>query len=486
MLVAKDLTSRFARPLRSMLQRTMATEKSVNLHLGLGAFHRAHQAVYMQKLHDAGDDSWSLVGTDIRPDQAELLSNLQKQKGAYTLETVSPEGKREYTAIKSIREVIPFDPKLTRVVELGTEPSTRIVSFTVTEGGYYLTPQNDLDIKAQDVANDLSQATSEGRSATIYGVLAKILSARQKAGAKPITLLSCDNLRHNGDRSRKALLQFLEKLGDKNLLEYARNSTSSPNGMVDRITPRPTAEVSARVKKAIGVDDPAALMAESFIQWVVEDTFIAGRPKWEKAGVEVVKSVLPYEDAKIRILNSSHSCIAWGGVLFGLKYIHEATNHPLIHKYAYNYITNDVIPLLDQPGNPIDLKKYRDVVLSRFQNEAILDTNQRVVADSWSKISVFIRPTIEGCLESNRSIDSVAFLPALFLEFLKVWAQGKLPFKYQDPIMPTEVAKKIVKSSDPVAALCADESLWGKLTNDPRLVKAIRAANQAVIEALPK
>jgi D-arabinitol 4-dehydrogenase len=463
----------------------MATDKSVNLHLGLGAFHRAHQAVYMQKLHDLGDESWVLAGTDVRPDQPQLLSALQKQKGAFTLETVSPDGKREYTSIKSIRQVIPFDPKLTQVVDLGSQASTRIVSFTVTEGGYYLTPQNDLDCKASDVANDLAQASSDGRSATIYGVLTKILRARLKANAQPITLLSCDNLRHNGDRSRKALLQFLEQLGDKQLLDYVRSSTSSPNCMVDRITPRPTPEVAARVKKALGIEDPAALMGESFIQWVVEDTFVAGRPAWERVGVEIVKSVLPYEDAKIRILNSSHSCIAWGGVLFGLKYIHEATTHPVIHKWAYNYVTNDVIPLLEQAGTPIDLKKYRDVVLSRFCNEAILDTNQRVVADSWSKISVFIRPTIEECLDTNRSIDSVAFLPAVFLEFLKVWEQGKLPFKYQDPAMPEAVARAIVKSSDPVAALCADKSLWGKLANDPRLVKAIRSANTAVIASLP-
>ena len=169
------------------------------------------------------------------------------------------------------------------------------------------------------------QFTSSG---TIYAALTAILRARRAAGAGPVTLLNCDNLRHNGERFRSGLLQFLDLVGDTGLRAWVEVHTTSPNAMVDRITPRPAPEVRERVKAATGIDDPAALMGESFIQWVIEDDFIAGRPAWERVGVEMVKSVQPYEEAKIRLLNATHSCIAWAGTLVGYLYIHEGTHHP--------------------------------------------------------------------------------------------------------------------------------------------------------------
>ena len=454
------------------------------LHLGLGSFHRAHQAVYQQALHDAGDVRWVLHGGNIRPDMAETITALQASGGAYTLETVSPAGERRYQRISAIHRVIPHDTALAGLVAAGADANTRIVSFTVTEAGYYLDAAHQLDLNFADLAADLA-ATKAGhphpQTPTIYGALTAILRARmanRAAGAGPLTLLNCDNLRHNGDRARGGLLQFITLAGDTDLLAWVQAHTTSPNAMVDRITPRPTPDVRVRVKAATGVDDPAALMGESFIQWVIEDHFAAGRPDWQAVGVQLVQSVDMYEEAKIRLLNAPHSCIAWAGTLYGLRYIHEGTQVPAIRQMAYDYATDDVIPVLDTPAapSPMDLAAYRDVVLDRFGNVQIADTNQRVAMDGFSKIPGFIVPTIRERLAQGAPIHSVTMLPALFLAYLQRWHRGQIAYTYQDQAMDPAVAHAICSAADPVAAFCADVPLWGELAGDARLVAALRAA----------
>ncbi|WP_280817542.1 D-arabinitol 4-dehydrogenase [Variovorax sp. TBS-050B] len=452
------------------------------LHLGLGSFHRAHQAVYLQRLIDAGDARWSLSGANIRPDMAEVVEALRAQGGRYTLETVSPAGEYRYEEIGAIREVLPWEPSLAAVIARGAAPSTRIVSFTVTEAGYYLDTHGKLDLSFAELAADIERARrgESGGSAgvTIYGALCAILRARSAAGAGAVTLLNCDNLRHNGDRFRAGLLEFIERVGDARLLAWVGANTRCPNAMVDRITPRPPPELRARVKAATGRDDAAAITGEHFIQWVIEDDFAAGRPDWGRVGVELVASVQPYEEAKIRILNASHSCIAWAGTLLGLSFIHEGTHHPAIRKMAFDYVTDDVIPCLSP--SPIDLAAYRDVVLDRFGNPAIRDTNQRVAADGFSKIPGFIAPTVRERLAAGRPIDSVAVLPALFFAFLQRWHRGALPYAYQDQGMDEAAAHAICAAADPVRALCDDVALWGPVAGDARLVDAVRAASVRV------
>jgi D-arabinitol 4-dehydrogenase len=451
------------------------------LHLGLGSFHRAHQAVYLQRLIDAGDTRWSISGANIRPDMAEVVEALRAQGGRYTLETVSPAGEYRYEQIEAIREVLPYEPSLAGPIARGAAPSTRIVSFTVTEAGYYLDTKGRLDLSFADLAADIARAAkgeAGGAGVTIYGAVCAILRARKAAGAGPLTLLNCDNLRHNGERFRAGLLEFIERAGDAGLLAWTQANTRCPNAMVDRITPRPPPELRARVQAATGRDDAAAITGESFIQWVIEDDFAAGRPDWARVGVELVDSVQPYEEAKIRILNATHSCIAWAGTLVGLGFIHEGTHDAAIRKMAFDYVSDDVIPCLSP--SPIDLAAYRDVVLDRFGNPAIRDTNQRVAADGFSKIPGFIAPTVRERLAAGQPIDSVAMLPALFLAFLQRWHRGTLPYAYQDQGMDEAVAHAICDSADPVAALCADAGLWGPIAGDARLVDAVRRASGRV------
>ncbi len=454
------------------------------LHLGLGSFHRAHQAVYLHELIQAGDASWTLAGGNTRPDMAETMAALAAQGGAYTLETISPAGEHRYERITSIRKVIPYTPDLAGLIAEGANPATKIISFTVTEAGYYLDAKNRLDLNFADLAADLQAAKAGRPGSTIYAALTAILRARSAAGAGPVTLLNCDNLRHNGDRSRSGLLQFVDLLGDTALRAWIEANTTSPNAMVDRITPRPTPDVRERVKAATGVDDPAALMGESFIQWVIEDRFSAGRPAWEKVGVEMVASVDPYEEAKIRLLNATHSCIAWAGTLAGFLYIHEGTHDAEIRQLAFDYVTDDTIPCLHSPEkpSPIDLAAYRDIVLDRFGNPAIRDTNQRVAMDGYSKIPGFIVPTIRERLAVDAPIASVAMLPALFLAYLQRWHRGQIPYAYQDQAMDTAQAHAICEAADPVAAFAADRVLFGPLAGDERLVDALRAASARVAD----
>ena len=444
----------------------------VILHIGAGSFHRAHQAWYLHRLNEAreaGEPHWSLTVGNIRGDMNAVLDALAAQHGVYTLETVTPQGERAYETIRSIERVLPWSADLAGLIEAGSDPACRIIAFTVTEGGYYLDEHNHLDTALADLAADL-----QGARTTIYGALAAILEARMKCNAGPVTLQTCDNLRSNGERFHAGMSEFLERRGDTALRAWFDAHTTCPNSMVDRITPRPTDDVRERVRAATGFDDACPVMGEAFIQWVIEDHFCAGRPAWEKVGAELVESVMPYEEAKIRILNATHSCIAWAGTLVGLNYIHEGTNDADIRKFAHDYVTQDVIPCLTP--SPLDLARYRDVVLERFSNPSIQDTNQRVAADGFSKLPGFIAPTLSECFARGVEPAATAMLPALFFRFLDRWQAGELPYTYQDGVMDEKVARGFFAAPDPLKAFCADRLLWGSMAQAVALENALRAA----------
>lgn len=444
------------------------------LHIGLGSFHRAHQAVYLHELHKTGDTSWSITGGNIRDDMEPVLAALIAQNGAYTLETVSPAGERRYDRIGAINTVLPFDPQLRGLIDVGATASTRIISFTVTEAGYYLDGRHQLDLRHDDLRADIEQ----GSCRTIYGALTAILRERLARGGAPVTLQNCDNLRSNGVRVRAALLEFLTRRGEQALHDWVQTHTSCPDSMVDRITPRPPPELAERVHLVTGWDDQAPVMAEDFIQWVIEDNFIAGRPAWERVGAQLVDSVHDFEEAKIRVLNATHSCLAWAGALRGLSFIHDDMTVPAIRQMAYDYVTQDVIPCLDTAQRPsrIDLPTYRDRVLTRFGNPHVRDTNQRVAMDGFSKIPGFIVPTLRERIAANAPLEATAMLPALFFAFLQRWHRGDLPFEYQDGVMDVDAAHAMFESPDPLDAFCRHPMLWGPLAGNAALSGAIRGA----------
>lgn len=433
------------------------TDKAVWLHIGAGSFHRAHQAWYLHRLLLQNPyQAWHIALANIRDDASALLAILAAQQGEYVLETVSPQGERQYEKITSVKQIIPWDSQLQALTEQGAQSQTRVIAFTVTESGYYLRSDNQLDLDAPDIQADL-----QGSRQTLYGVLSQIIKQRIALHGQPVTLLSCDNLRHNGQRFRGGFLAFLQAKGEQTLYDWVSQNTSSPNTMVDRITPRPTADVAQRVQVATGIIDAAPVMGESFIQWVIEDNFIAGRPALDAAGVELVPSVLPWEEAKIRILNASHSGIAWAGTLIGLNYIDESTRQPAIRQMIEHYVTDDVIPALTP--SPLDLARYRDVVLERFTNPYIKDTNQRVAADGLSKIPSMVTPTLQECYRKGKAPQASVVLAGLFFLFLHRWSQKALPYHYQDGVLQPALIHAMFAAPDPLQAYASNELLFASL-----------------------
>ncbi len=430
----------------------------------------------MQRLRNSGERRWRLVGGNIRDDAEPAIQALAAAGCRYTLETISPAGEHRYERIEAIDQVIPWSADLGNLIAVGARADTRIISFTVTEAGYYLGAAG-LDGDAPDIVRDLAHARAGRPGSTIYGALFAILKARSERGSGAITLLSCDNLRHNGERFRVGLLRFLELVGDAALTAWTGANAMCPNSMVDRITPRPDQSVRERVKLATGRDDPCALMSESFSQWVIEKNFAASRPEWEHFGVQMVDSVAPYEEAKIRILNGSHSCLAWAGALTGRSFIHEAVQDPRLHRFAMSYVA-DVIPCLIARGRPttLDLPAYRDQVLLRFSNVHLRDSVQRVAQDSFAKFIGFIAPTVLERLNAGAHLDGVSIMPALLLRFLERWQRGELPFTHVDRSLDAAAAHAICTAPDPIAALCHNAALFGAAGAQPALIGAVRDA----------
>lgn len=445
------------------------------LHLGLGSFHRAHQAYYLNEYRKQVAQDWRLVGGNIRSDAESTVAGINAQHGTYTLKTVTPEGKAEYHTISSIEKCIPFTQDLSALIAAGADAKTAIISFTVTEAGYYLRPDLHLDLEQPLVAADIKGARN-----TIYAVMAAILDARKSAQAPAVTLLCCDNVRANGDKFHQGMCDFLKAVKRPDLIAFLQEKTTCPNTMVDRITPRPDPALVAEVLKECGITDQVPLMSESFIQWVIEDKFASVRPALEKVGVEFVTSVMPYEDAKLRILNASHSALAFAGALQGKNFVFECAQDESIAQIAYNYVTGNVIPCLKAKSSdgsyPLNLEDYRDTVLTRFKSPYIRDTLQRITQDSISKINTFILPTIKDCLEQGRDASATLKICACYFRFLQQWHQGKIAFEYQDSTFNPDEWHQLLTQSNAPELFARRHDLFGTLSTDSRFIAAMTAA----------
>lgn len=445
------------------------------LHIGLGSFHRAHQAFYLNQYRAKVAQDWRLVGGNIRPDAERTVQGINAQGGRYTLMTVAPNGTAQYHTITSIEHCIPFEADGKSLMEQGAAADTAIISFTVTEAGYYLRPDLHLDLEAPAVADDLA-----GKSLTIYGAIAGILALRKQAGAPKVTLLCCDNVRENGTKFHHALCDYLKAKGQAELIAYLEANCTCPNTMVDRITPRPAETLSADIKKATGIEDCVPVMSEEFIQWVVEDKFAAGRPALEQVGVEFVPSVMPYEDAKLRILNASHSALAFAGTLAGKNFVYECAQDAAICKIAYDYVTDNVIPCLKAKSpngqHPLNLEQYRDVVLERFKNSFIKDTLQRITQDSLSKVNTFILPTLQDSWHLGRKADETLKVCAYYYKFLQLWHAGKVPFEYQDSTFDPQKWHELLSQDNAPELFAQCSDLFGTLSAEPSFVQALQSA----------
>jgi mannitol-1-phosphate/altronate dehydrogenase len=387
------------------------------VHFSVGNFHRAHQAVYLDRvLGLAGHEDWGICGVGLIDSAAERAkaAALATQDGLYTLTLFPPDGPPATSAVGSIVEYLfaPADPAA--VLARLDDPAIRIVTLTVTEGGYQLDEATgQFRLEAPDIVHDLAHPEAPR---TVFGFVVAALARRRAVGLAPFTVLSCDNLQHNGAVIRHCVLAFA-RARDPDLAAWIEAEVAFPSCMVDRITPAVTAEDAARLNTRSGVADEAPVFAEDFIQWVIEDRFCAGRPALERVGVQFSDEVAAFEQIKLRMLNATHSMLSYPALLAGYGFVDEALADRTIHKYLRTFLDRDVIPLLRAPSG-MSLADYRDTILHRFGNPAIRDQLARIASDGAAKIPIFLGETLRAALRDGGDTRRLAFLFAAFGQYL--------------------------------------------------------------------
>ncbi|KQR10989.1 mannitol dehydrogenase family protein [Cellulomonas sp. Leaf334] len=389
------------------------------VHLGVGAFHRAHQAMYVDRLLHAGESQWGICGVGVLPSDRTIADVLDEQDGLYTLLTVDPAGVTDARVIGSHVAHLhaPADPQA--VVDRLADPATRIVSLTITEGGYGVDDATG-EFEPRDPAT-LADLAGASPPSSVLGLVVAALDARRAAGTAPFTVMSCDNIQGNGHVARTAITAFA-RARDAQLAGWIDQHVAFPSSMVDRITPATTGEVVAAVA-ALGIDDRWPVRSESFTQWVLEDRFSAGRPAFETVGVQVVDDVTPYELMKLRLLNASHQAMGYLGILAGETYVHDVCRDPLFVGFLLDYMHREAIPTL-QPVPGIDLSEYCDQLIARFSSEAIRDTLARQVVDASDRIPKFLLPVVRAQLAAGREITRCALVLAAWSRYLEGAADG--------------------------------------------------------------
>jgi mannitol-1-phosphate/altronate dehydrogenase len=437
------------------------------VHLGPGAFHRAHMARYTHALmeRDPAALGWGILGAGLLPGDRRIRDSLAPQDGLYTL--VERDGAAEQAAvIGSITEVILADGSPAELLARLDRPTTRIVSLTVSENGYCLDPATRrLDPGHPAIRHDLSHPEAP-RSAV--GVLVEALRRRRAAGRGAFTALSCDNIQDNGVVLRAAVLA-LARLRDPGLADWIAAEAGFPGTMVDRITPATRPDHIAHLEHAHGLRDRWPVFAESFTQWVIEDRFVAGRPAWEEVGAQFVPDVAPYEMMKLRLLNASHLAVAAIGRLLGHTHVHEAMAEPRLRAYMAALMERELSPTLP-PVPGVDLAAYRRTLLARFANPAIEDTVERINRDA--PLNLLLMP-IEASLAIGGRVELLALgLAAWMRRALGVDEQGAT-IELGHPMAALLRQRAAEGRADP-GPLLAIEPLFGALGREERLVVPLR------------
>lgn len=382
-------------------------------HIGVGNFHKAHQALYVDRLlGEADQKDWGIVGIGVRAGQREedRCAAFHAQDNLYTLTEFSPNGETKIRTIGSIVEYVSCLESYETVIRRLADPSLRIVTLTITEGGYFVGADGAFLRDHPAIVEDLTRPVPE----TAFGVVTEALRLRRESGAGPFTILSCDNLQQNGRVAQTAFCGYA-KARDPSLGAWIEENVTFPSCMVDRIAPSVSDADVARLDEASGVGDRMPVYSEDFIQWVVEDRFCAGRPPFELVGVEMRDDVTGYEQVKLRMLNAGHSVVALSGLLMGFRRVDEAVNDPRIAALVEQFLTQDVAPLLSPPSD-VDLSRYAASVLHRFRNGAVGDQLVRIASDSFSKLPTFWGPTVQELLRDGRDVKREAFALACWAE----------------------------------------------------------------------
>jgi mannitol 2-dehydrogenase len=432
-------------------------------HIGVGGFHRAHQAAYTDALMNTGEGlEWGICGIGTRADELSMRDALASQGYLYTLVELDDRPDTEVRVIGSIREML----LVTRdgseaVVARLADPAIRIVSLTITEGGYCLDDSTgQFNAALPQIQHDLQHPRAP---ISVFGLLCAALAKRCGEGSGPFTVMSCDNLPHNGDVTRKATLAFAN-LVDAELANWINLNVSFPNAMVDRITPMTSTAHRQALKQQHGVDDAWPVVCEPFVQWVLEDKFVAGRPAWETVGVQFTDDVAPYEEMKIKLLNGSHLALTYLGFLRGYRFVHETMADPLFVEYIRRYMDDDVTPQL-APVPGIDLTQYKQTLIDRFSNCAIADQLERVCSDGSSKFPKFTVPTINRLIDDGAELDRAALVVAAWALYLRGVDENGTSYRIPDP--RAGFCQALVEEEDGLAdRLLGREEIFG--TQIPR------------------
>ncbi|MCP5536691.1 MAG: mannitol dehydrogenase family protein [Akkermansiaceae bacterium] len=372
------------------------------VHVGVGGFHRSHEAFYTDELmQQTGVTDWGICGVGLRDADRKIADILKRQDYLYTLIVKHPDGKIENRVIGSLVDFMLGCDDATAVIDKMASASTRIVSLTITEGGYnFNAATGQFDFKNPDVKHDLANPRSPR---TVFGYLAEALRKRRAAGTPAFTVQSCDNIQHNGDMTREMLLAFTGKQ-DPGLAQWIEREVRFPNAMVDRITPVTTPADIEYLENEVGVKDEWPVTCEPFCQWVIEDKFSDDRPDWETVGAQFVPDVTPYEKMKIRLLNAGHSVLGLLGSIHGHETIDQCVSDSLFATYLRRFMDFEATPVLGTVEG-IDLEDYKDSLIERFGNPNIKDKLARICLESSSKLPKFLIPTITENLEQGGSIE---------------------------------------------------------------------------------
>jgi mannitol 2-dehydrogenase len=421
------------------------------VHFGVGGFHRAHQAMYVDELLAKGvAKDWGICGVGVMPADRRMADVMAAQDGLYTLVIEHPDGSREPRVIGSIVDYryAPDDPEA--VVELIAAPSTRIVSLTITEGGY-----------------DIDHQPADGVS--VFALVTDALARRRDRKLPSPTIVSCDNIEGNGDVARQAFTAHAERT-HPGLAEWMAEHTRFPNSMVDRITPATTPDVIEALATEFGVEDRWPVGAEPFTSWVLEDDFSDGRPPFEDVGVLLVEDVTPYELMKLRLLNASHQSLCYFAYLAGYRLVHEAAGDPLFAEFLLDYMDSEATPTL-KPVPGIDLPDYKRTLIERFANPGVRDTIVRLCFGSSDRIPKWLLPVIRENLRSGAPIRLSAATVASWARYAEgVDEQGE-PIDVQDQLADSLVPLARSQSENPTAFI-DNTAVFGDLGRQTRFVDA--------------
>ena len=435
------------------------------VHIGFGAFHRAHQALFTDRLLNKGNSNWAICEVNIVGGE-ELINDIRKQDHLYTVLEKGATSKQAYI-IGSVKESLlaPTDG-IETILEKMTDPVVEIVSLTVTEKGYCMLPGGTgLDLNNELIKADLA---SPNKPMSAPGVIVEALHRRMQQGLKSFTALSCDNMPENGLVLRKAILD-LANARDPELAKWIETNTTFPCTMVDRIVPAATSETLKEIQEELGgMFDPCGIACEPFIQWVIEDNFVTARPDWNEVGAEFVDNVVPYEEMKLRMLNGSHSFLAYLGYLAGYEHINDCINDENYKKATLSLMLQQQAPTLNVPSH-VNLQQYAEKLIERFSNPSLKHRTWQIAMDGTQKLPQRLLDSIRWHITHNSDFSLLALGVAGWMRYVGGIDDHKQIIDLRDP-MVDELKKLVIASDDGIervnALLTLDAVFGADLPNN--------------------